>query len=423
MPKIPKDPSHRKFRTQLIRASIRRSAPNRPSSTLMTLKAFSSLITIATLVALSGCQSGPQRWAWWKHDSAPDASAVARSAEPTLPSAQSSPQAVAVAGLTPAAPPSSTNLAATASPAVGTGVAGLPSLPPSVSIPVTSTATLAGAPPTAYPNAANALADKLTSAPSATTKAATPALPSNSLPTSASAVATSPTAAAAAATPAAGPYDPKGYKPTAALASSGTGPTGEASEPDRYGMSSANKYTTSMAGSTPTYPAPAPTSRYGATTTAASSATRTAAPVVAAAPAPSNQMPAQSAAPMADRYAMPSTLPSSASMNPTTPVSPATTSVPAANASLASTATVTPAAIPVANPTPVGTTAAAGAYRPGGTSSYSPSGAPAAIEVATRPAPPSATIPTTAPVATPGAGSEPWAPPVPSVTPTGTRTY
>src|SRR5215212_2666944 len=177
MPKIPKDSFHRQFRTQLIRAFIGRSAPNRPSSTLMTLKPVRSLITIATLAALSGCQSGPQRWAWWKHDSAPDASAVARSAEPTLPSAQSSPNAVAVAGLTPAAPPSSANLAATNSPAVGTGVAGLPSLPPTVSIPVTSTAPLAGASPAAYPNAANALADKLTSAPSATTKATTPVLP------------------------------------------------------------------------------------------------------------------------------------------------------------------------------------------------------------------------------------------------------
>ena len=39
----------------------------------MTLKAVSKLITIATLAALTGCQSGP-RWAFWKHDSAPDSS-------------------------------------------------------------------------------------------------------------------------------------------------------------------------------------------------------------------------------------------------------------------------------------------------------------------------------------------------------------
>ena len=60
----------------------------------------------------AGCQSGP-RFAWWKHDKAPDdTSAVARSATtPTLPSAQATPQAVAVAGLTPAAPPSSTQSA------------------------------------------------------------------------------------------------------------------------------------------------------------------------------------------------------------------------------------------------------------------------------------------------------------------------
>src|SRR3954452_2371907 len=205
MPKIPKEPSHRQFRMRLIRAPIGRSAPNRPSSRLMTQNAVGKLITIVALAALSGCQSGPQRWAWWKHGAAPDASAVARTAEPTLPSAQSSPQAVAVAGLTPAAPPSSTNLAATSSPAVGSGVAGLPSLPPSVSIPVTSAATLAGAPPTAYPNAANALADKLTSAPSATTKATTTALPSASLPTIGTAAATSAPFAGASAPPPAGP--------------------------------------------------------------------------------------------------------------------------------------------------------------------------------------------------------------------------
>src|SRR3954464_580536 len=146
MPKISKGSSHQQFRTQNPRFHWE-VGPNRPSSILMTPNAVRKLFTIVALAALSGCQSGPQRWAWWKHNSAPDASAVARTAEPTLPSAQSSPQAGAVAGLPPAAPPSSTNLAATSSPAVGSGVAGLPSLPPSVSIPVTSAATLAGAPP------------------------------------------------------------------------------------------------------------------------------------------------------------------------------------------------------------------------------------------------------------------------------------
>src|SRR4051812_1994854 len=179
----------------------------------MTLKAVGKLFTISALAALSGCQSGPHGWAFWKHDSAPDASAVARSAEPTLPSAQSSPQPVAVAGLTPAAPPSSANLAAANSPAAASVAAGTPAVPPSMSIPVTSSATVANAPQAVYPNTANSLADKLTSAPSATTRAATTALPTSSLPALPS---TSPTShqLAAASPPATGPYDPNAYKPT-----------------------------------------------------------------------------------------------------------------------------------------------------------------------------------------------------------------
>src|SRR4051812_45969969 len=195
----------------------------------MTLKAVGKLFTISALAALSGCQSGPHGWAFWKHDSAPDASAVARSAEPTLPSAQSTPQPVAVAGLTPAAPPSSANLAAAKAPGTTSPVAGTPALPPSMSIPVTASATLGGVPPTAYPNPANSLADKLTSAPSAATKASTTAVSTSSLPP------LPPTTplAAASSPPAAGPYDPKAYKPSAALASTGTDAPGGVGEVDR----------------------------------------------------------------------------------------------------------------------------------------------------------------------------------------------
>src|SRR5262249_7769495 len=152
-----------------------------PGSILMTLKAVRTLITIVILAALCGCQSGP-RWAFWKHDGAPDASAVARSAEPVLPSAQSTPQPVAIAGLTPAAPPSSANRAAAKSPAPSAGETGLPQIPPSMSIPVTPSATAANTPPAAYPSAADSLADKLTSSPNAATKSAAATLPSASLP-------------------------------------------------------------------------------------------------------------------------------------------------------------------------------------------------------------------------------------------------
>src|SRR5882757_4851187 len=116
----------------------------------MNLKAIQNLTTFAMLAALSGCQSAPHSWAFWKHDAAPDSSAVARSAEPTLPSTQSTPQPVAIAGLTPAAPPSSANLASAGSPAATSAVAGLPTLPSSMSIPVTSNTTLANAPQATY---------------------------------------------------------------------------------------------------------------------------------------------------------------------------------------------------------------------------------------------------------------------------------
>jgi hypothetical protein len=385
----------------------------------MTLKAHCTLVTIATLAALSGCQSGP-RWAFWKHDSAPDSSAVARSAEPTLPSAQSTPQPVAVAGLTPAAPPSSANLAAANSPAASSVAVGTSALPPSMSIPVTSSATLANAPQAAYPNAANSLADKLTSAPSATTKAATTGLPTSSLPALPPTSATSHPLAAASAAPASGPYDPKAYKPTTGLAAAGADATGDASDADRYGIGSVGQHSASAPMSMPQSPANLPSNRYSAVAGSPSPAPTAPASTIAAAPAPSKQMPAQSPAPMSDRYAMPSTLPSSASMNPTTPVSPVTTNGPTASASFVSTTPVTPTATPVANQAPgIRTTAAVGTYRPGGTSSYTPGAAAAPIEVATRPAPP---LPT-APVATPGAGSEPWAPPAPSAIPAATRTY
>ena len=378
----------------------------------MTLKAPRNLITVAALAALAGCQSGPH-WAFWKHDSAPDSAAVARSA------AQSTPQPVAIAGLTSAAPPSSANLAAAKVPGANSLAAGTPALPPSMSIPVTSSTTLANAPQAVYPNAANTLADRLTSAPSATTRASTTALPPSALPPLPP---TSPLAAASPP-PAAGPYDPKGYKPGAALASSGMDGSGDSSDADRYGMGSASHYSASPPANLPQSPATLPSNRYSAVPGATSPAATAPAPAFATAPAPSNQMPAQSPAPVSDRYGMSSTLPSSASMNPTTPVSPATIA-PTANAPYVSTMAVTPTATPVANPTPaVRTTAAVGGYRPGGTSSYTAGAQVAPLEVATRPAPPTSTLPATAPVPAIGGGSEPWTPPAPSTMPTGTRTY
>src|SRR6476620_2731637 len=157
----------------------------------MRSKAVQLSVVVVVATALAGCQSGP-RWAWWKHDAAPDASATARTAEPVLPSSQAKPQAVAVSGVTPTAPPSSANLAA----------AGTPTTPPSVSIPVTSSNTLAAAPSASY-SPGNALADKITASNTAA-KAGTTA-PSSVYPSVPAAPTSQPFAAAPAATAAAGP--------------------------------------------------------------------------------------------------------------------------------------------------------------------------------------------------------------------------
>jgi hypothetical protein len=374
----------------------------------MNLKAVRKWTTIAALAALSGCQSGP-RWAWWKHDSAPDSSAVARSAAPALPSAQTTPQAVAVAGLTPGAPPSSANLAAANPPAVGATA-----VPPSMSIPVTSSATVANAPQAAYPNAANALADKLTSSPNAMSKSATGALPTASLPTSPPGSVTS-QPLTAASTPPSGPYDPKAYKPGSAVASSGLDPAGDtSSDVDRYGMSSAARspLSTPLTASQPA--ATAPENHYGAMPS-------TTAPV---APAPTAMMPssplAQSPAGMSDRYGNPTTSPAPTNMMPTTPL-PVAPSAPTTTASMSA----SPLSTPAAYPTPaVRSTASAAQYRPGGTSSYSAGATTPPVEIASRPSPVSSTTkPAVTPGVTPGAGSEPWTPSAPSAIPTATRTY
>lgn len=237
MPKIRKDSSHQHFRMPLFRARNGRSASLGPSSTPMNSKALRTLITIVAMAALSGCQSGPH-WAWWKHDAAPDSSATARSAPPALPSAQTTPQAVAVAGLTPAAPPSSANLAAAAAPAAA------PMTPPSMSIPLTSSATVANAPqanyPAGYSPAANSLADKLTSSPNAMTKSAATPVPSSLPPASPSGPMSSQPLAAVSTPATAGPYDPKAYKPSSPLTSMDADGSGDVPNvADRYGLSSA----------------------------------------------------------------------------------------------------------------------------------------------------------------------------------------
>jgi hypothetical protein len=336
---------------------------------------FPSLTLLAVLIAATGCATS-SRMAWWKKDIAKpeDSSAVARNAKPTLPSTQSTPQAVAVAGLTPATPPSSTNLAA-AGPQVAGATPALPgatpaagAVPPSVSIPVTSAATLANAPTATYPPTQPGadLADKLVSTPNAKTAATVPA----------TAAAPAGMPPQVASVPAAGPYDPNGYKPTAAVASNDPS---AAAEVDRYGMSSSPSSPAAAAPGATAQLTSDPSDRYGYTPSApqavaASGGTPITDPNVAA----------------GDRYGNP-TIPAIAEK--TAQAAPAVTASPAE----ASNASVKLASAP-------------GQYRPGRTSSYTSTPAGGAVEVASRPAPAASAAPATTPAAT-GDGSQPWTPP------------
>ncbi|MFO0790569.1 MAG: hypothetical protein U0805_14025 [Pirellulales bacterium] len=378
-------------------------------------------IALAVVVAATGCQT-VQRFAWFKRDKAPeDSSAVARSAKPELPSAQSNPQAVAVAGLTPAAPPSSTNLAASATPAIGataaTAAAAGPPTPPSVSIPVTPStpappsATTAGAAPASPFPTDNGLADKLVSSPSS--KLGATAGLGTTQPTSALPAAGSLTTPKPAAIAAAGPYDPNAYKPSAAPASDDA--AGGADDVDRYAINSslpaAAPATSPYAGAASVPPASSsassgalqsdPADRYG------SPRTSTAPPVMAGTTALTDP-----AAVAADRYSNP-TLPSLAAKTPN--VAATTSTASGATGGLASVPAGQVPTAPAATQTPIRLTSAPGQFRPGRTSTYSGTVQAGAIQVATRPLAPG----TTATPAT-NAPAQPWAPPA-AASPAGSR--
>ncbi|HEX5470874.1 MAG TPA: hypothetical protein VFW73_03260 [Lacipirellulaceae bacterium] len=346
---------------------------------------------IAALAVIAGCQSGP-RWAWWKHDKAPDSSVVARSAEPALPSAQTTPQAVAVAGLTPAAPPSSANLAA-----AGAG-------PPTsnIAIPVTSSATVANAPSANY-SAGNSLADKITSAPVA--KVGT-AIPSK---TETAPMAASTTTQQLASVPSAGPYDPTAYKPeTLSKATERTEPL--ANNSDRYGLSSENRYSTSSTINASPQPLAVSASNNPYATSASS-----------------KPLPESPTTPVAETGQVSSTAPDRyASTTPTilTPQAQSVPTSPAANTSaLSNSAAITsaPTQIVANTSTTVQASSIAGQYRPGGTSTYTGLAATPAVEIATRPSPVSAPAP--AQPSGLGKSSEQWAPPVSPMSPSTVRAY
>jgi len=383
---------------RIVAKRTRRSARSWPGSTAMNSNVARTLMVLVSVAGFSGCQSGP-RWAWWKNEKAPDSSVVARSAQPALPSAQSTPQAVAIAGVTPAAPPSSTNLAA-----AGAMPAAAPAVPP-VSIPVTSNPTVANAPLANYPasNPANTLADKLTAAPSAAIK------PTNA-PPAAPAVPAATASQLVAAVPPSGPYDPKGYKPSANLTSTGTAAAAApAAEPDRYGMDTADRYAAAPPTNFSESKASDPADRYtaaapvAATPAAMPTKPVSEAPIPAKAAAASPPIAAQSPAAIA-------TQPPAAMPQPLVPLAAAPSSSPAA--------AVSPPA-PSA-PSGVHLTSAPGQYRPGGTSSYPGSAAMPAVEIASRPSPPATSAAPVQPA--PPSTSEPWSPPTAPLAP-ATRTY
>lgn len=383
-----------------------------------------SLTLVAAVMAIVGCQSGP-RFAWFKREKSPEeSSAVARSAKPTLPSAQSTPQAVAVNGLTPAAPPSSTNLAAASGATTPGALGGLsaktaplatatPTTPPATT-PIPPSSAITATQPPGYPTDSG-LADKLVSTPK-TAGATTPAAPPSALASNTSATTTPASVPATPGMTTAGPYDPGAYKPSTSMNPATT----TSSEPaDRYAMSS-----------TPPFPAPAAQSPpYGSTSLNSDPADRYGTPggaVAAASVTPAAAMSDPSAL-AADRYA-----------NPRIPTLPTTTATaqsapaPSVSAPLASTAPPAVAtAIPTTNAVPAGSAvrlaSAPGQYRPGRTSSYIPTSATIPVEIASRPAPASTSAPPSAvtPAAPNSVGtpSQPWAPPTATPATTGTRTY
>jgi hypothetical protein len=323
--------------------------------------------TVIVLIAsgLMGCQSGPH-WAsslaWWKHDTPPeDASLVARSAAPALPSAQSTPPQMSPA----AVPPSAANLAAaTSTPATSAPTSPATSLP----------STVASTPVASYPTT--------TSPPTS------PAVPS-AYPTTSVAAATPPTSPAAGTTPAgvpgttmaaqAGPYDPNAYRPSDTLSPSAVA---AASDDDRYGNSyvdtEPDRYAMTPSSAEPSAPAgdryAAIPDRYDYQATSTSQPT-------AATPATSGSVYGDD-----DRYGLAAApvTPAASSQVPRQPAVAAATppaSVPTAQYSTTSAAS--PAVSTVSATVRINTPP--GQYRPGGTSSYLVQSPGNQVEVASRP--------------------------------------
>jgi hypothetical protein len=309
----------------------------------MTRQAISTLV-IASIVTAAGCQTA-SRWAWWNRD---DASTVAQSTAPTLPSQAATPQAVEVPGLEPTSSPSAANLAAAQSPTNASNPA----------LPATPAGSLANVPLANYPASYTA-----------------PAV-SNTLPASAT-PASAPPAAAIASVPPSGPYDPNGYKPSESAETSvpfdpsGANPLRTAAAVDRYALPNAG---TSVAQMDSAY-------------------------ALASASPTSDTPPAAT-----DRYALASEPETGSNSSLAAPKKSASEAA-FANSPAASQPSAVTNAMDVA-PAPSATvrlSTPAGKYRPGGTSDYSGASASPPIEVAARP-------PAVQPASS-ERPSDPWSPP------------
>jgi hypothetical protein len=284
-----------------------------------------------TLAVAAGCQSAPT-WAWWKRDKPVESSAVARTAAPDLPSSKATPQVVAGTGISPATPPSSANLAATAP---ATGAAG------------SSAAALA---PTGGPATAGAIYPT-TSAPPLANQIAVPS-------------ATSAQALAAQA----GPYDPNGYRPTMPA----TPPSVAATPDSRYVASTSAAPAATLAAPAGTVLSETPISA------AATSATPASPDRYGITPYPVTSGAAAGPVPQASTEV--------ASLPQTLPADNRYGNVPAVvNELNPSPASAIPASVQLS--------AAPGQYRPGGTSNYTGGAFADHVEIATRPATPNTSTP------------------------------
>lgn len=365
----------------------------------MRFRAIRTLLIGLLAAGVVGCQTA-NRFAWWRHDNAPeDSSRLARSAAPALPSSEATPETLTASRETGGKAP--TYMAS----AARSGELSRAGLPPSAkSVPASSAATIFGAPAASYPD-------------TKATVATIPAPPTAAMPPMTAAPVTPPPTTPRVMAQAS-PYDPNAYKGSQASVATSPALLSESSlDENRYGESSPspNRIGMAPASGMPEGPAAAPENsapdRYSFNPSPAS----------AAPGATPNSM-----SPAPDRYGL-----SAATLTaPTTPVQ-APVAPPAASAASLAAQQAPPAVAPSPpiGAAPVTTTTVQistppGQYRPGGTSSYQSYGLPTQTEIASRAASPAAPPAPAPPTIVPGApAAQPAYPAAPSSSTPGLRAY